>query len=84
MINDPQLHIVLAVLNIDVADLHDKKVEHFMAEEDIPEDLAKVRQEYHRQRRKTKLFQLENAVNGNSENVFMSAGLNLHNVQALA
>ncbi len=43
-----------------------------------------MRLDYYRQRRKTKLFQIENAINGNSENVFMSAGFNLHNVQALS
>ena len=55
-----------------------------MQEEDIAEDVAKVRLDYYRQKRKTKLFQIENAINGNSENVFMSMGLNLNNVQAMA
>jgi len=43
-----------------------------------------VRWEYNKQRRKTKLFQIENAINGNSENVFLSMGLNLGHVQAMA
>jgi hypothetical protein len=42
-----------------------------------------VRHEYYRHRRKTRLFQIENALNGNSENVFMSAGLNLNDVRTL-
>jgi len=40
--------------------------------------------DYHKAKRRTKLFQIENALNGNSENVFMSMGLNMSNVEAMS
>ncbi len=58
-------------------------MEYFKQMEDDEDDVAQVRYDYYKQKRKTKLFQIENALNGNSENVFMSVGLNLNNVQAL-
>jgi hypothetical protein len=80
--NNPQLHIVVALLNIDVNDLIERKVEYFKTE-GISLDVAKVRWEYHRGKRRIKLFQIDNALNGNTEGVFMSNGLNMNNMHAM-
>lgn len=69
-------------MNIDVNDLHDRKLDFFKGS--AAEDVAKVRYEYHKAKRRTKLFQVENALNGKSENVFMSKGFNVSNVEAMS
>ena len=78
------MHVVIAVLNNDVNDLHDRKLDFFKNGGSVAEDVAKVRHEYHKAKRRTKLFQVENALNGKSENVFMSKGFNVSNVQAMS
>mmetsp|Transcript_29621 Transcript_29621/g.45160 ORF Transcript_29621/g.45160 Transcript_29621/m.45160 type:complete len:87 (+) Transcript_29621:52-312(+) len=55
LINDPQLHIVIAVLNIDTSELHEKPFEYFK-QPGLTEDVIQVRWEYHVKKRKTKLF----------------------------
>ena len=42
-----------------------------------------VHYEYYKQRRKTKLFQIESAISGNSENLYRSLGINTSNMQAV-
>ena len=39
--------------------------------------------DYYKQRRKTKLFQIESAISGNSENMYRSLGVNTANMQAI-
>jgi len=39
--------------------------------------------EYHKAKRRTKLLQIENALNGSTENVFLSLGINVGNVAAM-
>lgn len=63
-------------------DLIDRKLEYFK-KEGLSEDVAKVRWEYYRGKRRIKLFQIDNALNGNTEGVFMSNGLNMNNMQAM-
>lgn len=58
-------------------------MDFFKKGDQVSEDIAKVRLEYHRQKRRAKLFAIENALNGSPENVFMSVGMNMNNVQAM-
>ena len=41
------LHIIIAIFNIDVCDLLDKKVDHFKEGGYVPEDVAHVHYDYH-------------------------------------
>ena len=45
--------------------------------------MNQVHYDYYKQRRKTKLFQIESAISGNSENMYRSLGVNTANMQAI-
>lgn len=49
----------------------------------IDKDVAQVHYEYYRWRRRNKLIQIENALSGNCEKIFMSLGMDLNTVDAM-
>jgi hypothetical protein len=60
-----------------------RKLDYFKKKGHVSDEIAAVRLDYHKSKRRTKLFQIENALNGSPENVFMSVGMNMNNVQAM-